>query len=407
MIPFEKAFDAVAAHARPMKQERRPLDACLGMVLSANVRAAGAMPPFDSSSVDGFALRADDAERLNEEGSIELVIQATVRAGDRGDVPLKKGHAFRINTGAPVHRSVHAVIMKEWAVEAGKRVRLDGSARRGGNIRRKGGEYRSGAVVARRDDVVTPAMAGLLASAGCARPAVYGKPRVALLVTGSELRPVAARLRPGQIYESVSHSLIAALRAINLESIELRRAKDDPAAIRRTIRGLLARCDILLTAGGVSVGEHDFVKDAFAACGVGKIFWRVAIKPGKPLFFGTKKGTLVFGLPGNPVSALVSFQMLVRPALLRMLGFADVRPVATEAVLEEDLTKPDERLEFVRCALAKGDDGILRAAPVQGQESHMLGGLAGAHGLLIFPAASRRLKKGARVRVALFDWGMM
>jgi molybdopterin molybdotransferase len=296
------------------------------------------------------------------------------------------------------------MIMQEDARRDGDDVTFCEPVRVGQHIRLQGEEFRAGDEIVPKGRVATPGVVAALAASGAPDAAVYRQPRVGILVTGNELLPPGSPLTPGAIYESNSHGLAASLQAMRFDPPAIRRAPDDPVQTRAAISDLMDRCDVVLTSGGVSVGEFDTIRPALASLGVETVFWGVAIKPGKPFYFGRIPGSptarAAFGLPGNPVAARVPFHALVRPYLLRCTGLPG-RPAMLRARLAAGLRKKPGRLEFVPCRL---HDGV--ADPALKRGSHMLGTLTEANGLVLFPADAAALDDGDPVDVMPLAGGM-
>lgn len=410
MILYREALAQVLAKARPLPPMRVPLRQSLGYYLARDVVARESIPLFDQSAVDGYGLHAADLEGIAAGRPARLPLAGEVPAGSPTHRTVVAGKAIRIFTGAPIPRGVDTVVMKEDCKEEGGAVLIQRAIPLGANIRRQGEEFGKGTRVLTAGTRITPPVVGLLATLGCARPSVHRKPRVALITTGNELREPGERLKAGQIRDSNAYALAAALEALGIESIDIARVRDDREAIRCQLAGALKETDVVITVGGISVGDYDHVKAAAAEVGVKTVYWKVAIKPGRPNFFGTysqrnaavKK--LVFGLPGNPVAALLSFHQLVRPALLKMAGASQPQPLAWNATLTTERRKKPGRLEWVRGVLTTSNDHGLTASATTGQESHMLGGLAAANCLIDFPADSTVLALEESVHVQWLTW---
>jgi molybdopterin molybdotransferase len=341
----------------------------LGRVLAADVVAAVSLPPFPTSAVDGYAVRAAEA------GAGALPVAARVAAGDPPR-PLPAGAAIEVATGAPVPDGADAVVPVERTAPDGDRVRLDAPPRAGENVRPLGGDVMAGVAVARRGEPLTPARLAAIAAAGIPAVQAARRPRVEVVVTGSELVPAGEPLGPGQIYESNGLALRTQAARAGADVVGAGRVRDDREGTERALAAALARADVVVTSGGVSVGPHDHVKPALRALGVAEVFWRIAFKPGKPLWFGVAPGgALVFGLPGNPVSAIVCFELFVRPALLALQGAEP--PARPRAVLASPVRRLTARDQAVRCRLEHGEDGS-RLVPLAGQESHMVAEAAAA-----------------------------
>ena len=414
MLSYEEAQRRIARHTPPPRTARVPLREALGLVLARAVRAPGCLPRFDNAAVDGYAVRT-----VHDDGSSAgWRVIGCAEAGRPFRGRLRSGQAVRVYTGAPIPTGTDAVIMQE-DVETGDgamTVRHPPSV--GQHIRRAGEDVRRGDVVLRAGARLRPQSLGLLAALGCASAPVYRQPTVAILTTGSELRQPAAplrrgissaagtvpprsgaRLRAGQIYDSNQPLLEALVRQAGAEPRMLGAAQDTlPALVRRLRRGL-ASADVLLIAGGVSVGDRDYVRPALRRCGVREIFWKVSIKPGMPLWFGRRGRTLVFGLPGNPVSVFVTFEEFVRSVLAALLGRRVKETYTDEAELAHDLrVSARRRTHFVRVRYV-GRNGRLRVAPLEDQGSHHLRSLASADGWVRVQSEAGPWPAGHAVRV--------
>lgn len=408
MITYAEALDIIQQQTPLLETEVRPLEDLLGLALSEPIRAPHDMPLFDNSAVDGFGVRCADVVEASEQQSVTLQNIGTIQAGDAGEALLGKGQAIKILTGAPIPVGVEAVMMQEFTQSENGKVAVQKSLKPGDNIRFRGEEFKQGDEVLPENIQVTPPVVGLLASLGLTSARVYRRPKVAVVVTGNELVPPGQSLAPGQIYESNSYSLIAALKALGCEPMTVYCVGDSLEEARVTLLEALEQADVLITSGGVSVGEFDWVKEAAQSLGVEKHFWKVAIKPGKPVFFGSQANSqtkkLIFGLPGNPVAVMLTFYLLVKPALLQMQGLQVQSPTATlEARLLSDLRKRPERLDFIRGQLGRDENG-LTVMPTTGQGSHMLSGLVQADCLLPFALEASELASGRQVEVLPLSW---
>ena len=356
-----------------------------GRVLAEPGRAAVDLPPFDSSAMDGFALRAADSPG-------RLPVSFRIAAGAPAPRALEPGGAMGIATGGVVPDEADAVIPFEYVVESDNSIELSEPVPVGANIRPAGGDVRRGEVVVDAGARLGPAQLGALAAAGIANVLVARRPRAAVLATGSELRQPGEPLAPGQIYEANGLLLAAQLESAGAEVERLRPVVDDEAAHREALsRGLSA--DVLLTSGGVSVGPHDLVRKVAAELGVEEVFWGVTMKPGKPISFGVLEGRLMFGLPGNPVSSLVGFELFVRPALLALQGAADPLPRFERGRLTRALEPNAHRDELVRARLLFDSDGAV-LEPLPGRESHMIVRAAAADALVLVPMGEAELAPG-------------
>ena len=389
LLTLEEAQERVLGHARRLPVESVPIAGAGGRVTAEDVRARVDLPPFASSAMDGFAVQAADLP-----GTLHIVGESA--AGTPFGGALEAGAAVAISTGAVVPEGADAVVPIENVRRRDNTVDITGSSEPGAHVRPRGGDVAAGEVVVPAGVTLTPARLAAAAAAGVAELSCVRRPRVTVLATGSELVEPGGSLRPGQIYETNSLMLSTALAAAGAEVITRRPVADDQPALRETLeRGLGA--DVLVTSGGVSVGEHDLVRAVELELGVEEIFWRVAIKPGKPVSFGVRGETLVFGLPGNPVSALVGCELFVKPALRALRGLGDPLPRFEPGRLAVGLRRNEERDEFVR-ARSRVDGEVLLLEPVAGQESHMIVRAGAADALVHIPRGNGELAAGSTVR---------
>jgi molybdopterin molybdotransferase len=358
-----------------------------GRVLAADVRAAVSLPPFDTSAMDGYTVRAADL------GAGGVPIAFRLGAGDRPR-PLPPGAAAGIATGAPLPDGADAVVPVEHAREEEGLLVAEPPAV-GAHIRERGGDVRQGDVVGAAGTLLTPALLAAISATGVGTVTVSRRPRLAALATGSELVRVGRPLEPGQIYESNLTSIVAQARGAGAEVVAAATVADDRDATREAFARAIAAADVVVSSGGVSVGPHDHVKPVMAALGVREVFWRLAHKPGKPLWFGVAEdGTLVFGLPGNPVSSLVCFELFLRPALAAMQhGRPPERPVAR---LAEPVKRLPGRDHAVRCRLAASSDGM-QLHPLGPQDSHLIVHAAGADAIALVDAGEGEAPAGELV----------
>ncbi len=388
LLTLEEAQEQVLARARPLRAEDVPVTTAAGRVSAEDVRARVDLPPFASSAMDGFALRAADVPAT-------LRVVGESAAGRPFDGELGAGEAVAISTGAVVPDTADAVVPVERVVRTDDGIEVSHELAAGVNVRPRGGDVSRGDVVVPAGARLEPARLAAAAAAGVAAVSCARRPRVVVLATGSELVPPGEPLQPGQVYEANALMLAAALASAGAEVVAGPPAPDEPAALRAALeRGLDA--DVLVTSGGVSVGEHDLVRGIEEELGVEEVFWRVAIKPGKPISFGVHGQTLVFGLPGNPVSALVGCELFVKPALRALQGAAEPLPRYERGSLGAALPRNEERDEFVRARAAAGDDGTV-LEPVAGQQSHMIVRAAAADALVHVPRGNGELAAGSRV----------
>ena len=403
-VSVEEARALVLEAAPVLEAERVPALDALGRVLAERVVSTRTLPPVDVSAMDGYAVRAADLAGASPGAPVRLAVAYEVAAGGAAPRALRAGEAARIFTGAPIPPGADAVVPQEEVDAAAGDVRFRAPAPLGEHVRSAGEDVRAGDAVLEPGDVVGPPQIGMLASLGRTLVAVHRRPRVAILSGGDELVEPDEPAEGGRIVSSNSYTLAAQCREAGAEPAYLGIARDRPEELERLLRAGL-HADVLVSSAGVSVGDHDYVRPVLEKLGCRLAFWGVHMKPGFPLAFGTfegGRGPLVFGLPGNPVSAMVTFDQFVRPALRKMSGHrAWFRPTL-EATLDETLRKRPGRTHFVRVQLARRADG-LHAASTGNQSSGVLRSMVLAQGLLVFAAEASELPAGARVRVQLLD----
>ncbi|MGH3007917.1 MAG: molybdopterin molybdotransferase MoeA [Gaiellaceae bacterium] len=388
LLTFEEAQERVLASARQLAAESVPTAQAAGRVLAEDVRSAVDLPPFASSAMDGYAVRTADLP-----GTLHIVGESA--AGRPFGGALGAGEAVAISTGAVVPAGADAVIPIEYVGKSDNNIEVGQELAPGASVRRRGGDASAGDVVVAAGTRLEPAVLAAAAAAGVASLACARRPRVTILATGSELVEPGDELRPGQIYEGNTVMLAAALAVCGADvTIEPTVADDEPALREALERGLSG--DVLVTSGGVSVGEHDLVRAVERELGVEEIFWRVAIKPGKPVAFGMRAATLVIGLPGNPVSALVGTELFVKPALRALQGNTEPLPRFEPGRVAVDLRRNAERDEFLR-ARSRVDADAVVLEPVLGQESHMIARASAADALVHVPRGNGALAAGTPV----------
>ncbi len=390
LLTIDEALARVLEHAQPLDSERVPLEQAAGRVLAEDARAVVDLPPFASSAMDGYAIRAADAP-----GPLPVV--ARVAAGRPAGRGLAPGEAMGIATGGVVPEGADAVVPVEVVVEHDNdSVELPSDVTPGENVRPRAGDVAAGETVVAAGTRLDAARLGALAAAGVAEAVCTRRPRAAVLATGTELRRPGEPLGRGEVYEANGLILATQLRSAGAEAERLDSVADDDEAHRAAIaRGLEA--DVLVSSGGVSVGPHDLVRRIEAELGVEEVFWRVAMKPGKPVAFGVRGRTLVFGLPGNPVSALVGFELFVRPAVHALLGLRPPGPRWLPGTLARDLRRIPDRDQVVRARFAGGERSVA-LEPLSGQESHMIARAAAAEALVLVPRGDGVLEAGTPVR---------
>jgi molybdopterin molybdotransferase len=400
LTPLEEARGLILERAHWLGFESVPLSAALGRVLADDVEAGEPVPRFDNSSMDGFALRAADTAAAA--GSpVSLTIVDESRAGRPSERRLEPGEAIAISTGAMLPAGADAIVRIEDAVRSGDQLLVSKPVPADNNVRHVGDDIAAGTQVLTAGTTVGPAELGVLASLGIDPVLCSSRPRVAIVVSGDELTAPGEPLGPGQIHDANAYTLHSLAVGAGAEVIVVDQVDDDPEETRAALGAALAAVDLLIVSGGVSVGSHDHVKPALTELGVEQVFWRIALKPGKPTWFGAREedGALAFGLPGNPVSAMVCFTLLARPAIRQMLG-ADVALPRVVARLDDEVEREPARLHAVRCGLEAREDGW-HARSTGGQSSHILTSMLGADGLAMIPPGEGPLPAGSEVDVEL------
>ena len=397
VTPLEDAQAFVLESCPPLDPVEVDRRSAVGLVLAASVVATENVPPFDNTAVDGYAVRSADVADV----PVELRVVGELAAGVAPTVAVGPGEAIRIMTGAPMPEGADAVVMVEDSERVGDHaVRLGRSVPAGAAVRREGDDVRVGDELFAAGTTITPAVAAVLASVNAERVRVYPRARVAVLSTGDELVDDGAPLRVGQIRESNRTMLAALLAESGCEVVDLGVVRDDEAELERVLRSAAADCDAIVSSGGVSMGDYDVVKAVLGR--IADMTWlQVAIKPAKPFAFGRLDGTPIFGLPGNPVSSLVSFELLARPSIRRLMGHRRLTRTSIVAVADVALDRqPDGKVHFMRVNGEFGDDGRYCVRPVGAQGSHQLAATALSDALAVVPDGEG-VPAGADVAVLL------
>ncbi|MBI5183438.1 MAG: molybdopterin molybdotransferase MoeA [Nitrospinae bacterium] len=372
----------------------------LSCVLFHDIYATTDLPPYDRSAMDGYAVRSEDIEKASEEMPIILNIIDMVQTGKVSEKEVGNREAIKIMTGGKIPAGADTVVMKEFTEEEGDIVKVYKGVAKGRNICYRGEDIKEGGIVFKKGFKVTPAVIALCASLGISRLRVYRKPKVAILTIGDELLDIDEELKDGKIRDSNKYALISQLNECGIYPIILERAEDRFEDIYKKVNEGL-NSDFLLTSGGVSVGDFDFVKKVFKEVGIKIFFDKVAIKPGKPTVFGKKDKTIVFGLPGNPVATMITFYEFVRPVIMRFMGREDLCLKETEAILDEDITVEPGRMKILRVKTIKRDNQIFVSIPPTHQGSANLLSLALSDALLKIPGDKSEIKKGTKVKIQL------
>jgi molybdopterin molybdotransferase len=388
MLAVAEAKEVILSAVRTRPARAVPLAEALDCVLAQDVTSPVDLPLWDNSAVDGYAVRASDVADASENNPIHLRVIAKVSAGTAAHVGLEPQACARIFTGAPIPAGADAVVMQEDTHPHHEGyIAVVESVEAGENIRRAGDDVTKNEVVLRAGRLLGPSQLGMAAAVGVAQLVVYPCPRVGVLVTGAEIVEPGRPLREGQIHDSNSYALCAFVKKAGCEPVNLGIADDTREDLHEKIDYGLSECDAVITVGGVSVGEYDLVKDVLAELGCEQSLWKIAMRPGKPFVFGARAEKLVFGLPGNPVSAAVTFLVLVRPALLKMRGLTEIELPSLSAETAEDFVNSGDRLHYMRAKLQReGEKWLVRPMPRQG--SHVISSIANANCLVEVPEAT-------------------
>jgi molybdopterin molybdotransferase len=392
LISVTEAQRLVLERAHRLDPERVPVERAAGRVLAETAGALVDLPPFPSSAMDGFAVRAGEAGV-----GARLPVVARIAAGLPAERPLQAGEAMAISTGGAVPEGADTVIPLELVADSGDAIEIGEAVAFGANVRDQGSDVRTGDTILEPGTRLGPAQVGALAAAGIHEVQCVKRPRVGILVTGSELKPPGAELGPGEIYESNGLLLATALQLAGAVPAQLGVVGDDADELERAMERALLGFDMLVTSGGASVGPHDLVRETQAGLRVEEIFWGVAVKPGKPVAFGVRRDHLVFNLPGNPVSVLVTFELFVRPAVNALLGLPEPQPAFRQGALTAPVRRNAERDQYIRARSQLAGDAVV-LEPISGQESHMIARAGRADALIEVVAGDGEVAAGSSVR---------
>jgi molybdopterin molybdotransferase len=403
MIEYADARARVIAAAKALPSETVPLAEALGRTLARDIKAREAIPPFTKATMDGFAVRAADTHAAGRKagGTVALEILDDLPAGRFSRKTVGPGQAVRIMTGAPLPRGADAVVMVEDTESSGRSVRVRRAVGPGDNIGLAGEDLGRGDTALERGTLIGPAEVGMLAAAGLVRAPVTRRPKLAVIATGDEIVEPGERKRHGQIRNANGPALTAMAERAGAAATYLGIARDRTASLASRL-ARAGDADVLVLSGGVSVGDYDLVKAGLEASGIEPVFWRVRIKPGKPAFFGRRGRQLVFGLPGNPTSAMVTFHLFVRPALDRLLGRAVTGPESATAVLDGTIILKPGRTQFLR-GVVTANGPCLKVAPYEDQRSGVLRSMVHSRVLIVVPADAARVEAGREVEIILLD----
>ena len=401
MIQVQEALDKILSKIQFKGVEKIPLDQALGRVMAEDVVSRINNPPLDNSAMDGYALIAGDIQSATPENPVKLEMVEEIAAGYTAKGTLKPGQTMRIMTGAPIPPGADAVLMQEDTQKDGDSILCLDRADVEENIRRAGEDIKIGESVLKKGTTLSPAHIGMLAVIGRSQIAVGQRPTVSILSTGDEILELDETPQGPQIFNSNGHMLAAQIKSAGGIPIYLGIAKDTEKDLMEKFEWAL-KADIVVSSGGVSVGDYDLVKSTLQKMGQEMLFWKVAMKPGKPLAFGRIGKTPIFGLPGNPVSSFVSFEQFVRPSLRKVLGCSDLSHKTVQAKLTRTINKKPGRLHFLS-SIVSWTDGEYTVTPAGEQGSGILKSAANANGLLIFPLEAEEIKQGQEVAVQLLE----
>ncbi len=405
MLSVAEASERILAEVKALAPETVPLRESLGRVLAEDVSATVTMPPWSNSSMDGYAVRSADITPVMTGEPVKLRVIATIAAGGFAPRALKRGEAMRIMTGAPIPGGADSVIRKEDTDGGSEKVEIREARDVWKNIRNAGEDFQSGDLLAKRGAPIKPALLGVLASTGMATVKVFGRPRVAIISSGNELvdidefdEVIAAR----RIISTNSYTLEALTRVAGGIPEDLGIASDTRASLKKKLESA-AGYDLILTSAGVSVGDLDHTRDVFARLGGKQKFWKVKMRPGAPLAFGLLNDVPWLGLSGNPVSAMVSFELFVRPALRKMQGYATLFRRPVNVTLEEEVKIAAKLTHFLRAFVTRLEDGTFTARLTGHQSSGALTSMVKANALLIVPGTHQRVPKGGQLHALMLD----
>ncbi len=400
LVPLEDARDRVLSQVHPLPPIELPLTDAYGCVAAGDITAAIDLPEFASSGMDGYAVRAVDVEGATPDTPVELKVVGRAMIGQRPDATVGMGEAVKIATGAPIPAGADAVVPVENAEGDDDLVRLFEAAPSGRHVRPRGEDVREGDVLVPGGKRLGAPELGLLANAGVPHPLVHPRPRVIVFSTGDELVPPTESPEFGQVRDSNAYTIFGALREAGAIPTLAGIVRDDPEALKDAVLNYEIQADAFVSSGGVSVGERDVVKAAFFRRG-DVDFFKVAMQPGMPQGFGQIEGKPYFGLPGNPVSVFVSFEMFVRPAILKMMGRQHLGRPEVAATLTGEIAGPKDKTVFARVEVTRGAEGWT-ATPTGGRGSNLISTVARANGLAVVPPGVASLGEGERVSVVLF-----
>jgi molybdopterin molybdotransferase len=393
MINIDEALNIIDQNTNVLDLEKADIVSCLNKVLAEDIYSQDNLPPFDKSAMDGYAIKSDETQNYNVENIIELEIQGLIKAGEYYDEELAPGQAIKIMTGAALPKGANAVIEIEKVKTQGNKLYISQVVEKDNNVIKLGQEIKVGELALSKGNVIRPTEIGLLASLGYSSVKVYKSPKVALVITGDELVDIDRKLEKSKIRNSNEYSLKALIKNLNGEVLSLGIVPDDKDTLTEKVEYALEKADIVISSGGASVGDFDFVKDVLKEIGAEIRFSSVAIKPGKPVTFATYKGKLFFSLPGNPLSLITTFEEFVKPAIKKMMGKSGFEKEEFPVTLADDFDGNPGRKKLVYVEIKK-EKGAYYAYKVGSQCSNHLMTMSGANGLIIIPEELGNVKAG-------------
>jgi len=393
LVPVKEAMRIIIEEAKVLEMEDTALMSSLKKVLAEDIYANDNLPPFDKSAMDGFAVRSEETAEVSKSDAAKLKVKKIIKAGDSGDGALKRGEAYKIMTGAPVPAGADAVIKIEDVEADDQTVSISNPVQNGQNILKAGEEINAGALALPKGKTIRPAEIGLLASLGYTRVKTIKAPRIALLITGDELVDIGESLTAGKIRNCNEHSLSALIKNHNAKEVSYGIIKDDPDMIFEKMKEAFENADIVISSGGASVGDYDFIEKILRKLGAEVKFSAVAIKPGKPVIFATYNGKLFFGLPGNPLSVINTFEQFVSPAVRKMMGMKDIMEEEFPVVLADEIKSSVGRTNYIFVNIEKVN-GIYYAHRVGSQSSNALATICRANGIVIIDGVTPIVRAG-------------
>jgi molybdopterin molybdotransferase len=393
MIGINNALNIINKNIKKLTLEKKDILSCLNKTLAENIYSKDDLPPFDKSAMDGYAIKSEDTRNCGAENAAEFDVKGSIKAGDYCEDELKPGEAFKIMTGAPLPKGADAVIEIEKVEVKGNILKVSQAVNKDNNVIKLGEETKAGELVLNRGRIIRPVEVGLLASLGYGFVHVYKSPTIALIITGDELVGIDSKLERGKIRNSNEYSLKALIKNLGAKALSMGVVKDDKDNLREKIKYALKNADIVVSSGGASVGDYDFVDDILKEIRADIKFTSVAIKPGKPVTFATYKEKLFFSLPGNPLSLITTFEELVKPAIEKMMGRQIKNKEIFPVILAEDFKAKAGRKKYVFVKIKK-DNNKYYAYKTGSQCSNHLKTMSKSNGIIIIPEECGNVKAG-------------